>query len=158
MLTRSQTLNLAEGAPSWGDLMGDLPQGTRSAFEALAVKKFYPAGFTLFTEGQAPRGLFVLCRGLAQLSMSGYQTRQIILRTVREGEILGLSATVSGEPYETTAETILPCEFGFVARDAFLRFLRDNSEAAFRVVQVLSQDLDAILEWSRQHRSAAPPI
>ena len=152
MPTESQTSNSAEGAASWGNLLGDLPQATQSAFEALEVKSSFPTGFTVIAKGQAPRGLFVLCRGTARLSIPGLEGRQVVTRTAREGEILGLSATVSGEPYEMTVETTAPCEVGFVARDDFLHFLRDTPEVAFRLVQILSMNLNAILEQTRQLR------
>jgi CRP/FNR family transcriptional regulator, cyclic AMP receptor protein len=143
---QSLRLNMAAGALFCEELLGDVPRGALSAFEAVEVKSSYPLGTTLFTEGEAPAGLFVICQGEAKLSISGVKTQQVTLRTARAGEILGLSATVSGEPYEVTAETTVACEVGFVARDDFIRFLRDHPEVTFRVVQVLSRDLNAIFD------------
>ena len=149
MSEQSPRLNLAAGALTCEELLGDLPRETLSAFEAVEVKSSCPLGFTLFNEGEAPAGLFVICQGRARLSISGGKTQRVILRTARAGEILGLSASISGEPYEVTAKTAAPCEVGFVARDDFIRFLHDHPEVAFRVVQVLSRDLNAIFDHNR---------
>jgi hypothetical protein len=53
--------------------------------------------------------------------------------------VLGLSATVSGKPYELTAETLDPCRVSFVKREDFLRFLKDQTEACFKVAEQLSE-------------------
>ncbi len=55
------------------------------------------------------------------------------------GEVLGLSATISGKPHEVTAETIDPCQVNFVKRDDFLRFLKDDVQACFKVAEQLSE-------------------
>jgi len=50
---------------------------------------------------------------------------------------LGLTATISGSPYEMTAEALEPCEVGIVKRGDFLRFLKDNPAACFNVTEQL---------------------
>ena len=37
------------------------------------------------------------------------------------GEVLGLHASVSGKPYELTAETLQPCQLDFIKREDFLQ-------------------------------------
>ena len=55
------------------------------------------------------------------------------------GEVLGLPATVTGKPYELTAEVIEPTQANFIRHDDFLRFLRQHGEAALRVAQQLGE-------------------
>ena len=86
------------------------------------------------------RGLFVLCGGRVKLSLSAGDGKTFIVKVARPGELLGLSATISGSPYELTAETLEPCEVRFVKREDFLRFLKDNSEACFKVAEQLGSD------------------
>jgi CRP/FNR family cyclic AMP-dependent transcriptional regulator len=52
--------------------------------------------------------------------------------------VLGLSATISGKPYELTAETIDPCQVNFVKREDFLRFLKNHPDACLKVAEHLS--------------------
>jgi CRP/FNR family transcriptional regulator len=63
-----------------------------------------------------------------------------MVKLAEPGEVLGLSATLSGKPYEVTAETIDPCQVNFVKRDDFLRFLKDDVEACFKVAEQLSEN------------------
>jgi hypothetical protein len=69
------------------------------------------------------------------------------VRIAEAGEALGLGATVSGKPYEMTAETIDPCQVTFVKRDDFPEFLKDDVEACFKVAeQLCEKNYDACKE------------
>ena len=50
-----------------------------------------------------------------------------------------MPATVTGKPYELTAEVIEPSQANFIARHDFLVFLRQHGEAALRVAQQLGE-------------------
>ena len=116
----------------------DLPPTALNSFEAIKYATAYPKGAVLFVEGQAPRGIFVLCKGRVKLSICSTEGKTLILKIAEPGEVLGLSATVSGKTYELTAETIDPCQVNFVKREDFLRFLKDHADACFRVAEQLS--------------------
>ena len=116
---------------------------SRTALESLQKIKSsatYPKGSVLFVEGQNARGIFILCSGRAKLSTSAADGRSLILRIAEPGEVLGLSASVSGRPYEVTAETLEPAQANFVERNNFLHFLKENGEVALRVAQELSNN------------------
>jgi CRP/FNR family transcriptional regulator len=117
----------------------DLPPTALQAFESIKYATAYPQGAVLFVEGQLPRGIFVLCKGSVKLSINSPSGRTIIVKLAEPGEVLGLSATISGKTYEVTAETIDPCQVNFVKRDDFLRFLKDDVEACFKVAEQLSE-------------------
>jgi len=154
----------------------DLPPDALQAFENIKYATTYPQNAVLFVEGQLPRGIFVLCKGSVKLSINSPSGRTVIVKLAEAGEILGLSATISGKPYEVTAETIDPCQVNFVKREDFLRFLKDDVEACFKVAEQLSEKYhDAckeagalglshsaaeklaklLLEWSRRNGEAA---
>jgi len=117
----------------------DLPATALQTFENIKYAAAYPQGAVLFVEGQMPRGIFVLCKGTAKLSINSPSGRTMIVELARPGEVLGLSATISGKPYEVTAETLDPCQVSFVKRDDFLRFLKDDVQACFKVAEQLSE-------------------
>lgn len=149
------------------------------ALERIRSLATYPEGSLLFLEGQPARGIFVLCHGRAKLSTSSSDGKTIILRIAEAGEVLGLSATVSGKPYEVTAETLEPAQANFVARADFLNFLREHGEAALRVAEELSNNYHAaytevralglstsaseklsrlLLEWSAKAKAAGDEV
>ena len=98
----------------------------------------YPAGAKLFHEGQLPRGVFVLCAGTAKLSTSSSSGRTIITRIARSGEVLGLNAAVSGRCYSVSAEMMESGQANFIPRAALLQMMRDHSEVAVGVGELLS--------------------
>ena len=117
----------------------DLPPAAMQNFENIKYATAYPPGAVLFVEGQTPRGIFVLCKGSVKLSINSPSGRTMIVKLAEPGEVLGLSATISGKPYEVTAETIDPCQVNFVKRDGFLRFLKDDVEVCFKVAEQLGE-------------------
>ena len=119
------------------------------ALESIKSTAAYPKGALLFVEGQNPRGVFVLCHGRAKLSTSSADGKTIILKIAEPGEILGLSATVSGKAYEVTAELMEPSQANFITRQDFLNFLRDHGDASLRVAEQLSQNYHSAYEEIR---------
>ncbi len=120
-------------------LFCDLPAGALQSFESIKYATAYPKGAVLFVEGQAPRGIYVLCKGRVKLSICSTDGKTLILKVAEPGEVLGLSASVSGKAYELTAETLDPCQVNFVKREDFLRFLKEHGEACLRVAEQLSE-------------------
>lgn len=99
----------------------------------------YPKGATLYVEGQSPRGVFILCSGRVKLSTSSADGRTLILRIAESGDVLGMPGTLTGKPYELTADVLEPTQANFIHRQDFLNFLRDNGEAALSVAQQLGE-------------------
>ena len=127
----------------------DLPQAALGAFEKIKYSSAVPQGAVLFVEGQTARGLYVLCRGRVKLSTTSREGKTLILRIAEPGEVLGLHATVSGKPYELTAETLQPSQLNFVKREDFLRFLQEHGDACLHAAQHLSQNCQSAYEMIR---------
>ena len=106
---------------------------------AITSPSSYPKGATLFVEGQVPRGVFILCSGRVKLSTTSADGKTLIVRIADQGEVLGLPASVTGNPYELTAEVIEPTQANFIARQDFLNFLREHGEVGLRVAQQLGE-------------------
>jgi CRP/FNR family cyclic AMP-dependent transcriptional regulator len=117
----------------------NLPASALQTFENIKSATAYPPGAVLFVEGQLPRGIFVLCKGSAKLSINSPGGKTMIVKLAEPGEVLGLSATMSGKPYEVTAQTIDPCQVNFIKRDDFLKFLKDDVEVCFKVAEQLGE-------------------
>jgi CRP/FNR family transcriptional regulator len=116
----------------------NLSPAATAEFDSLKSSTTYPAGAVLFLEKQDPRGVFVLCGGNVKLSISSSGGKTLILRIAKPGEILGLMASLSGEPYEVTAETLYPCQVAFIRRDDFLRFVAHHPEVYHGIVRQFS--------------------
>lgn len=114
----------------------------------------YPKGAALFVEEQPPRGVFIVCSGRVKLSASGLDGKTLILRIAEAGELVGLPATLTGQPYGVTAEVLEPTQANFIPREAFHNFLREHGGAALKVAQLLGEIVHA---GYREIRSLALP-
>ena len=145
-------------------LFCDLPAEALQAFDSIKSINLYPRGTSLMREGHSARAIYVLCEGRARLSVSSENGKRLTLRVVGPGEVLGLSAAVSGSPYEVTAETLDNAKVAMVRRKELLQFLRKHREACLQVVHLLSEDLHVAydrvrsvgLVRTRQHNSSKP--
>jgi CRP/FNR family transcriptional regulator, cyclic AMP receptor protein len=125
----------------------DFSGETLRAFNAVGHKQTYPAGVLLFAEGQSPRGILVLCSGRVKMSTASREGKILILKVASPGDVLGLSAVLSGVPFEATAETVTPCRVNFVSRDHLANFLTRHGEAGVRAARAVSKEYqDACLE------------
>jgi CRP/FNR family transcriptional regulator, cyclic AMP receptor protein len=116
----------------------NLPHAALAGLDAISAAATYPKGAVLFVEGQEPRGVFILCDGRVKLFGASATGKSIIFRIAEAGEIIGLPSTLSGKPYELTAEALEPTQAKFIPRADFLEFLSKHGETALRVAEMLS--------------------
>jgi CRP/FNR family transcriptional regulator len=100
----------------------------------------YPEGALVVMEGQAARGVYIICQGRAKLMTTSSDGKTIILKIAQPGEVLGLHCVVSGRPHEFTVETLQPCQLAFIPREDFLRLLKQNGDACLQAAQHISRD------------------
>ncbi|HZS95500.1 MAG TPA: Crp/Fnr family transcriptional regulator [Terriglobales bacterium] len=127
----------------------NLPPASLQELDKVKYASAYPQGAVLFVEGQAPRGVYMICGGRVKLSTTSRDGKTLILRIAQAGEVLGLHATVSGKPYELTAEALQPCQLDFIRRDDFLRFLQNHADACLNAAQHLSKNCQSAYEMIR---------
>ena len=92
------------------------------ALNAVKLTAVHPKMSPLFTEGEMPRAVFVLCGGRAKVTSSSAEGKTLIMRIAAPGEVLGVSATILGRPYEVTAETLDSAQVSTIKRADFLQY------------------------------------
>ena len=107
-----------------------LPKPVMEAFQPLKFTIAFPAGATLFVEGQTCRGIYILCRGRVKLSASSRTARPHLEGRPAWGGV-GSERNPGWTPHDTTAETGQPCQLNFVKQDDFLRFLTQHGDACY---------------------------
>ena len=115
-----------------------LTDAAAKEFQSIKISTSYPAGARLFLENEPAKGIFLLCSGKVKLSVSSKGGKTLILQLAHPGEILGLSATTSGIPYEVSAETLYPSQISFIRREDFVAFISRFPEAYHAVIRQLN--------------------
>jgi CRP-like cAMP-binding protein len=134
-------------------------QETQLSPELLAVlqklqkARTFAKGKELFHCGDEPKGVYLIERGTVSLFVSTSARHPRVFGTVREGCILGLSESISGDVHKLTAAASDVTRVSFVGREEFMRFLRQNQEFCLRIVHLLSEDVHYLYGKFREEKS-----
>ena len=137
-------------APSFSGLRGE----TLTKFAANAPEISRARAEVLFQEGEELSHVFIICAGRVKLYLNSRDGKATILRIAGTGEILGLSAAMSGTSYETSAEAIEPCRPKAIPVKDFMHYMSKHPKAAAEVTAYLLRDYRAAL--NNIHRLAVP--
>lgn len=137
------------GSLTMGEIFADLAPETLEDFRALGQKGSYSAGATLFKTGEVCSGVFWIYSGQVRVSVSDTLDQSAVSHIALPGELLGLQSALCGEPHEATARAEGPTEVNFLSRDSLSKFLFSHPDAAFRIVERLSDRLRIAMEQFR---------
>ncbi len=132
-----------------GEFFTQLSGPALADLESLLFPSAYPARAAIFTEEQPAAGIVVVLEGEVKLSINSSDGRRLSFCIARAGDVLGLTAALSGHPYEMTAETLYPAKVAHVTRKAFLHFLALNPDAYEAVAREASHSFSLAFEQLR---------
>lgn len=97
-----------ELAPALGafEIFSALSQQSLSALSTMAGRKSWAAGTTIFLRGDQGDYLLALTAGRVRLSLASPTGRELVLRHVGPGEIIGELALIDGEPRSADAVAV----------------------------------------------------
>ena len=147
MLSRN-SLEGAQGLKSDRTPVNSLINEVRG-FGNLTVTRSYPRGSVVFSEGQRPKGVYLLMEGRAKVCVSSPEGKTLVLRVAMPGDLLGVNSVLTGKPARATVETLERCRIDFVARKDFLNWFERDKKASLSVVQVLSEKLGGVMDQAR---------
>lgn len=124
---------------------GSVKEGTLAHFLEIAPEASRSRGESLFMEGEVPKFVFVISSGRVKLSISSREGKTAILRIAGPGEILGLSAAMSGTPHETSAEALELCSVKTIRVADFMAFVQQHPQAAAEATSCLLRDYRGVL-------------
>ena len=119
-------------------------------YDAIGTIIKLPQGAILFREDDAGDRVFVLCSGHVKLSCASRVGRTMNLKIASPGDVLGLSAVISGSCFEVSAETLEPTFANVVRRMDFLDFLEHHSEASLHAAKLLAEEYKSAFSEARR--------
>lgn len=132
-----------------GGFFSKLELATLEDFARIEQAMFFSPNYFLFSERDAVKFLFVVLEGEVRTSISSSEGKRLSLRIARAGDLLGLSSALSGNPHDTSAETLRPTRIAAIPRREFLAFLANHPDAYSAVVEELSRDVSMACEQLR---------
>jgi CRP/FNR family transcriptional regulator len=120
-----------------GGFFSKLTASSLEDFSVMELPSSYAANVVVFTEREPARSVFVILEGEVRLSINSSGGKRLSLRIAREGDILGLSSSLSGTAYDMTAETLYRSKIAVIERHEFLDFLARHPDAYLSVTEEL---------------------
>lgn len=112
----------------------------RVHLDGLGMEVNYIRGSRLFAEGEKSKCVFFLMSGRAKLLVTSREGKVMILRIAEAGHVLGLSAALSGNDHEVTAEASEPCRVKAIPTREFLSFLEKYPNAAMEATRCVLRE------------------
>jgi CRP-like cAMP-binding protein len=127
------------------------PEGAER-LERLGHRQEFASGKILFREHDPADGFYVLREGRVELRITGHLGAAFRLRTCAPGDVIGLSAAVSGRGRESTALAITPVATLFVPANLLLAAMRQSPELSLYIGGLLAGEVRSTQQVSLRLR------
>lgn len=97
----------------------------------------------LFHQGEESRGCYLIKSGALSLFMESSAGKRILGRELGEGCIVGLPATINGNPLSLTCRVMKDAELAFLSRDDLMELMRNDVSAAMKILNLLSTEVQS---------------
>jgi CRP-like cAMP-binding protein len=126
--------------------------------ERLGSLKRAAAHTALFGQGDPPQGVYIVIHGTVELSLDA-GGRRFLNRVAGPGEIIGLPAAISGEPYSLDATALEDCELLFVARETILAAISADPPFGTALLDILAHEVHRLREvWREEYGGKAATL
>ena len=135
--------------PKSQNLLPALSESSICAIKQISHVRRRPKGTILFSEGDTASGVYILFEGRANVLAANTEGKILILRVALPGDVLGLNSVLAGTPHGVTVETIQACVFAFIARDDFLKVIKEHTDACLYFAQRLGRECQSAYDVIR---------
>jgi CRP/FNR family transcriptional regulator, cyclic AMP receptor protein len=123
------------------EFMARLDPGDRSALTQRGRQRRWPAGASLFLEGESCSTVVIVVSGRVKIFSLTEQGEEIVLAVRGPGALLGELSAVDGEPRSASVSALEPVLALVVPIAAFTDFLRQHGPAALALLQMITAKL-----------------
>lgn len=121
-----------------------LGKAKREFLDEINIQKIcnvYKKGQVIFHEGSHPFGVYCINSGKIKLSHLGDDGKEQIIRLLKDGDITGYRALLSGDRYGASAIALEDTHVCFIPKELFLHVLKNDAALAFEMMKLLSDEL-----------------
>jgi CRP/FNR family transcriptional regulator, cyclic AMP receptor protein len=119
--------------------LGKLPPELVDELLTEGERTDYPAGTTIYREGESPRAVLVI-EGLLRVYMTSAAGRQVTVRYARGADVLGIAVLVGG-PVNVAVQALAPCSLFRINARTLLEAARQDARVAWAVAEELNRRL-----------------
>ncbi len=101
----------------------------------------YKKGELVYQEGNRPRGIYYLKKGVVKHYKVGIDGKEQILRFSKAGDIFGFTSVLNNEPACTTTKAIEDISLCFIPQKKFIEMVHKNSDFSMNILQLSCKEL-----------------
>lgn len=105
---------------------------------------YFRKGNIVFVEGERPVNFYIVASGQVKVFKGSAEGREVILKIMRHGELVGEAAALAGKPYPASAQAITDASAVEVPRRDFVELIKNDPSLALKVIAALSERLHQI--------------
>jgi CRP-like cAMP-binding protein len=106
-----------------------------------AQVRHYPEAARIFAKGDPGDSMMAVLHGRVVISDSSLDGRQVVLTTLREGDVFGEMALLDGKERSANATAAVKCDLLVVRRNSFLSLLKHRPDVCMGLMVVLCERL-----------------
>lgn len=122
-------------------LLRGLAEATLDRVAALAVRRAFPKGTTVFRQGDAGDALYAVISGQVRVSAQDATGREVFLNILEPGDVFGEIAVLDGGPRTATAMAAVESSLLLIRRADLLGLMSRDPELAVHLLQVFCRRL-----------------
>lgn len=126
-------------------LFNDFTDEELKEFAIHAIKRTYLPGEVVITESEVDRILFVVKRGLMQVSRHAKDQEDQVLCMMSEGEFFGEMSFIDGKPHSATIKAVKESDLYLLNEEDYHKLLEINPKAGFKLLKNLIVHLSTII-------------
>jgi len=131
------TLEALRSVPLFGSLDDDAARELRS----LLSDKRVPQNTRLFRQGDKGDAMYLIESGRVRISIRDEEDQEVILAELAQGDFFGEMSIIDGRQRSADAKVIDDAQLAILSREAFLSFVRNNSDVALEMLSALTDRL-----------------
>ena len=119
----------------------DIAGNDLAEFQKIKRTLEYAPHQTVFYEGHACLGLYLLCAGKVKLTRSSTRGRRQIVRILGPGELIEKHVFGDNALHEVTCETLEPSQVSVIDKERYLAVIHRNPQLAIKLIRLLSNEV-----------------
>ncbi len=123
----------------------NIPDEDKLALESYAKIMKLPKKSVLFTEGEAPKGVYILTRGKVKISQLNFDGSVQILFIYAVGEIFGHRPLLADDKQPASATALEESEVLFIEKDHFLAVLEKSERLSNLLMKSISHEFTILV-------------
>ncbi len=131
------TLEALRSVPLFASLDDDAARELRS----LLSDKRVPQNTRLFRQGDKGDAMYLIESGRVRISIRDQEDQEVILAELAQGDFFGEMSIIDGRQRSADAKVVDDAQLAFLSREAFLSFVRSNSDVALEMLSALTDRL-----------------